>query len=96
MYLDTDVIMQKPFDELLNQEAFIGFSCDCALCTAVVGAQKGATFIKGILEMYDTGKFYTEESLKMEKRKQSIVMENGLHQMNIGRGIQYVHIRILY
>ena len=34
--------------------------------------------------------------LKMEKRKQSIVMENGLHQMNIGRGIQYVHIRILY
>ena len=66
-YLDTDVIMQKPFDELLNQEAFIGFSCDCALCTAVVGAQKGATFIKGFLEMYDTGKFYTEESFKNGK-----------------------------
>ena len=67
VYLDTDVIIQKPFDELLNQEAFIGFSCDCALCTAVVGAQKGATFIKGILEMYDTGKFYTEESFKNGK-----------------------------
>lgn len=40
--------------------------------------------------------FIRKHHLKMEKRKQSIVMENGLHQMNIGRGIQYVHIRILY
>ena len=64
VYLDTDVEIQKPFDDLLNQEAFIGFSCDCALCTAVVGAQKEADFIKGILKMYDTGQFYTETSFK--------------------------------
>ena len=40
VYLDTDVIVKKTFDALLDREAFIGFSCDCALCTAVVGAQK--------------------------------------------------------
>ena len=64
VYLDTDVIVKKTFDALLDREAFIGFSCDCALCTAVVGAQKGSSYIKGILQMYDTGKFYTETSYK--------------------------------
>ena len=67
VYLDTDIIIKKTFDDLLNTEAFIGFSCDCALCTAVVGAQKGSFFIKGILDMYDTGKFYTEASYKSGK-----------------------------
>lgn len=64
VYLDTDVVIRKPFDDLLGEEAFIGFSCNCALCTAVVGAQKGSSFIKGILRMYDEGKFYTETSFK--------------------------------
>ena len=60
VYLDTDVIIRKSFDDLLDVEAFIGFSCDCALSTTVIGARKESPFIKGIMEMYDTGRFYTE------------------------------------
>ena len=62
IYLDTDVIVREAFDEVLENEAFIGFAYNCALCTAIVGAQKKSRFIKGILDMYDSGHFYTEKS----------------------------------
>lgn len=62
IYLDTDVIVKKPFDDLLDNKSFMGFSCDCAICTAVIGSEKGSSFFKGILDMYDNGKYYTEAS----------------------------------
>ncbi len=34
-----------------------------ALCTAVVGATKSSSFIKGILNMYDTGRYETEKTV---------------------------------
>lgn len=64
IYLDTDVAVRRPFDAFLNDSAFIGFSCGCALSTAVIGAQKGSPFIKGILDMYETQRFYTEQSFR--------------------------------
>lgn len=67
IYLDTDIVVHNTFDEFLDNKAFIGFSCACALSTAVIGAQKGSSFVKGILDMYDSGRFYTEESFKSGK-----------------------------
>lgn len=64
IYLDTDVIVHNTFDEMLNNKSFIGFSCNCALSTAVIGSVKNSSFVKGILDMYDRGLFYTEESYK--------------------------------
>lgn len=58
------MIVHNIFDEFLNDKAFIGFSCSCALSTAVIGSEKRSSFIKGILDMYDSGLFYTEESYK--------------------------------
>lgn len=61
IYLDTDIVVKKPFDELLTNRAFIGFSSDYAICTAAVGAEKGSGFIKGILNMYENGEYISEK-----------------------------------
>ncbi len=61
IYLDTDVIIKKTFDDLLENEAFMGFSSKYALCTAVVGAKKGSSFIKGIMNMYDNNAYISKE-----------------------------------
>lgn len=76
VYLDTDVIINKSFDDLLDNDSFIGFASNYALCTAVIGAKKGNTYIKGILDMYDNNAFITKESV-MNKNKNPIKSSDG-------------------
>lgn len=63
IYLDTDVVVKRPFDDLLDNDAFIGFYNDYAMCTAIVGAKKGSEFIKGIMDMYDNNAFISKETV---------------------------------
>lgn len=63
IYLDTDVVVNRGFDDLLGNDAFIDFFYNVALCTAVVGATKCSSFIKGILNMYDTGHYETKKTV---------------------------------
>ncbi|MFV0249098.1 MAG: glycosyltransferase family 32 protein [Tenacibaculum sp.] len=49
IYLDTDIESVKPFDELLNEKAFIGFQTDLTkskypINSAVFGTEKGGEF----------------------------------------------------
>ena len=53
IYMDTDVEVYKPLDELLNQEAFIGFEDTNYLSTATIGTEKGNPVIKTILDFYN-------------------------------------------
>jgi hypothetical protein len=53
IYLDTDVEVVKPFDELLNSDFFIGFMWDCTLGTAVLGSVPGHWIVADLLEQYD-------------------------------------------
>lgn len=63
IYLDTDVLVKKSFDDLLeNNRAFIGFMFDCMIGTAIIGSEKGGSFVKKLMDMYDEGKYPTEES----------------------------------
>lgn len=62
IYLDTDVFIHDKFDDLLKLPAFIGFSSDCLIGTAIIGAEKGSSFMKGIMNMYDNDAFATEKS----------------------------------
>lgn len=52
IYLDTDVKINKSFDDLLGHRAFLNFIFDCSVGTAVIGAEKGNPLMKGILDMY--------------------------------------------
>ena len=53
IYLDTDVKINKSFDELLKHRAFLNFIFDCSVGTAIIGGEKGNLFFKGIMDMYD-------------------------------------------
>ncbi len=53
VYLDTDVWVYKPFDDLLSCDLFLGYIYDCALGTAVIGASKGNTLVSDLLRCYD-------------------------------------------
>lgn len=63
IYLDTDVLVSNTFDDLLDNNAFIGYMFECALGTAVIGAEKGSKFIKCIKDMYDNNEFSTCDSV---------------------------------
>ncbi len=52
VYLDTDVEVIRPFDNLLDNDLFLGYMWDCNLGTAVIGSKPRNNIIKGILELY--------------------------------------------
>ncbi|NMF04835.1 glycosyltransferase family 32 protein [Clostridium beijerinckii] len=53
IYLDTDVEVQKTFNDLLDNNMFIGFIFDCSIGTAVIGAKPKHPIIKELLELYN-------------------------------------------
>lgn len=53
IYLDTDVKINRSFDELLKHKAFFNFIFDCSIGSAIIGSEKGNPMIKGLLDMYD-------------------------------------------
>lgn len=52
IYLDTDVEVLKPFDDLLNQKAFMGYEANNYIGTAVIGAEKGCKLMERLLKFY--------------------------------------------
>lgn len=59
IYLDTDVKIFNSLDPLLNHPAFLNFIFNSSIGTAVIGAQKGNTLIKNLLNLYDKTRFDT-------------------------------------
>lgn len=59
IYMDTDVELLKPLDPLLDQPAFIGYEKDIPnrLQTAIIGSEKGNTWIERWLSIYLSRKF---------------------------------------
>lgn len=54
IYLDTDVEVKKKFSEVfLEHKMFLPFQYDCALSTAIIGAERGNPAIAALLELYE-------------------------------------------
>ena len=53
IYMDTDVEVYKPLDEILNEEGFTGFEDVHYPVTATLGAVKGNLVIKMMLDYYN-------------------------------------------
>ena len=53
IYLDTDVIVLKPFDDMLDNRAFVGYERPEYPFTAVFGAEPGHPLIKDMLDYYN-------------------------------------------
>lgn len=57
IYLDSDVLVYKSFDDLLDLPYFIGEDYTRCFEAAVMGAEKGCKWIKQILDRYDNRPF---------------------------------------
>lgn len=57
IYLDTDVEVMKPFDDLLDRDFFCCFESEGYLCTAVLGSSQGQKIIERFLQSYAEREF---------------------------------------
>lgn len=61
IYLDTDVEIFKPFDDLLHHESFWGFEQENYIATSTIGSAKGNKLIQIFLDSYQHKKFIQED-----------------------------------
>ena len=61
IYLDSDVLMYKSFDDLLHLPYFIGEDYEHCFEAAVIGAEKGTKWIGEILEYYEGRHFVKDD-----------------------------------
>lgn len=61
IYLDTDVEVFKPFDDLLHHESFWGFEQENFIATSTIGATKGNQLIKIFLDSYEKKSFIRDD-----------------------------------
>ncbi len=57
IYLDSDIMVFKSFDELLDHEAFTGFETDEKIAAWIFASEKGNPLFKELLEYYEQRKF---------------------------------------
>lgn len=60
IYLDSDVIVYKSFDDLLSLPYFIGHDQIRGFEAAVIGAERGCQWIKDLLDSYENKAFIKE------------------------------------
>ncbi|KMK75036.1 glycosyltransferase family 32 protein [Alkalihalobacillus pseudalcaliphilus] len=75
IYLDTDVEVLKPFDELLKHQSFWGFEQGDYIATSTIGAVKGHPLIEEFLESYNKKKFIKEDGSFEQLTNVKIVTE---------------------
>ena len=61
IYLDTDVEVFKPFDDMLHHESFWGFEQENYIATSTIGAAKENKLIKIFLDSYEEKSFMKED-----------------------------------
>ena len=81
IYLDSDVIVYKSFDDLLHLPYFIGHDQIQGFEAAVMGAEKGCQWIKDILDTYIDKSFIREDgeydTLPLPCRFHHVLVEKG-------------------
>lgn len=61
IYMDSDVMMYKPFEDLLDLPYFIGEDFVHCFEPAIFGAEKGCQWVKEIFDTYDGKRFIKSE-----------------------------------
>ena len=78
IYLDTDIMVLESLEELLNNNAVIGFESKEYISAAIFGAEKGHALIKDLLDYYDKVQNFKYE----HKDNNSIIITNILKKKN--------------
>lgn len=86
IYLDTDVIVYKSFDEILNHKCVLGFEQDEYVATSFMACEKGHPLMKQFYEMYENLPFYDEKGNVISgtnvTKLTRMLMEKGLERNN--------------
>lgn len=62
IYFDTDIEVEKPFDELLEDKSMVlGFESERSLLTAFIAVEKENNYIKEFLDSYEKRTFFKED-----------------------------------
>ena len=61
IYFDTDVEVVKPFDDLLEEQFFIGYESKDKLGTSVIASEKSFWLLEDILKKYQNNIFVRED-----------------------------------
>lgn len=61
IYLDTDVELLRPFDELLQNDVVLGFEQNNFVCTSTMLARKNSRLIGHFLDAYDEKTFVRDD-----------------------------------
>ena len=75
IYLDTDVEVFKPFDDLLHHDSFWGFEQENYIATSTIGASKGNKLIKQFLDSYKDKHFINEDGTHDQLTNVAIVTD---------------------
>ncbi len=75
IYLDTDVEIFKPFDNLLHHQSFWGFEQENFIATSTIGAVKGNKLIKIFLDSYSSKNFIEKDGRFNELTNVAIVTD---------------------
>jgi hypothetical protein len=73
IYLDTDVEVFKPFNDLLHHESFWGFEQENFIATSTIGAAKRNKLIKIFLDSYEDKSFIKKDGSYDELTNVAIV-----------------------
>lgn len=60
IYLDTDIEIKKSLEKFLGHAVLLGLETENRISTAIIGAEKENTFIKEVLEHYESRVFVKE------------------------------------
>ena len=77
IYLDSDVLVYKNFDELLSLPYFIGHDQIGGFEAAVIGAEKGCRWIKDVLDYYE-GRSFVQENGVMDVTSLPVILHHRL------------------
>ncbi|MCM3724917.1 glycosyl transferase [Neobacillus cucumis] len=75
IYLDTDVEVVKPLDDLLEHTSFWGFEQENFIATSTIGAEKGNKLIKEFLDSYNEKNFIKEDGTFNQLTNVAIITE---------------------
>ena len=73
IYLDTDVEVFKPFDDLLSHETFWGFEQENYIATSTIGSMKGNNLIKIFLDKYTIKGFIKDDGTQDDQTNVAII-----------------------
>jgi len=93
IYLDTDVEVLRPFDDLLGNQIVFGFEVNQFVATSTLLARKNSVLIKDFMNSYDRRNFTNNDSTfdltTNVKILTDILISTGLVQKNYRQSLDY-------